>query len=104
MRTVSAWLRHAGGVVGQCGSIFSPEIVMRLSAFRVQPGKLIIHHGPMCRRNTLATAAIVIFTAAALLMLGWFLASQGLDHAAAWSNILALPVGVIGVAVGVLAL
>jgi hypothetical protein len=56
------------------------------------------------KRSAVITAGLVILSAVCLMILAAFLASQGLDRAAAWSNILALPVGILGVAVGALAL
>jgi hypothetical protein len=58
----------------------------------------------MSKRQGLITASFVILSAVSLLALAVFLTSQGLDRAAAWSNILALPVGIIGLAVGALAI
>jgi hypothetical protein len=58
----------------------------------------------MPRLRMLVAAVIAIVAAVLLVMLAWFLAAQGLDRAAAWSNILALPVGVVGLAIGALGL
>lgn len=58
----------------------------------------------MSRRSALVISVVVILTAGSLVILALVLTSQGLDRAAAWSNILALPVGIVGLAVGALGL
>jgi hypothetical protein len=64
----------------------------------------ISHDDCMPRRRVLTTAAVMILLATSSVILGWFLGSQDLNGAAAWSNILALPVGIIGLGVGVIGL
>jgi hypothetical protein len=59
------------------------------------------HDGYMTRRRALITASVLIFVAMCLGALAWFLGSLDLDRAAAWSNIFAFPVAIIGVVVGV---
>lgn len=58
----------------------------------------------MAKRSRMITATTAVLAAVLFWVLGSFLARQGLDHAAAWSNIIALPVALVGVVVGILAL
>src|SRR2546430_919440 len=61
----------------------------------------ISHDGSMSpRRAVLVTAAAAIVAAISLLILALFLSSQGLDRASAWSNIIAVPLTVVGIITG----